>query len=185
MFVEWQRRTGGPGTGFTLLGEDDHGGGGRKGVCVWGEGVAMGGKGGPKGEEDTLAFFVGLFSSLFKKKIIIICCLVIFISFLLLGIDVVVLGGKQSRQERRQGAGLPGELARATPRRQRGKRAFEGTRTEPQKSFPLMQNPLSQPAQGAPQAPPPWPTMSTPGLPNPGPMAPCSQSGHPANQASI
>lgn len=68
----------------------------------------MGGKGGPKGEEDALAFFVGLFSSLFKKKIIIICCLVIFIGFLLLGIDVVILGGKQSRQERGRGAGLPG-----------------------------------------------------------------------------
>lgn len=61
MFVEWQRRAGGAGTGFTLLGEDDHGGGGRKGLCV-GKGAATGvPRGGPKGEEDALAFFVGLF----------------------------------------------------------------------------------------------------------------------------
>lgn len=59
----------------------------------WG-GRREGGRGGPKGEEDALAFFVGLFSSLFKKKIIIICCLVIFVGFLLLGIDVVILRGK-------------------------------------------------------------------------------------------
>lgn len=52
----------------------------------------MGG-GGPRGEEDALAFFVGLFFFFppYLKKIIIICCLVVFISFLLLGIDVVVL----------------------------------------------------------------------------------------------
>lgn len=39
-------------------------------VCLCGDGIATGGKGqgGPKGEEDALAFFVGLFPSLFKKK---------------------------------------------------------------------------------------------------------------------
>lgn len=36
-------------------------------VCV-GRGLQREGRGGPKGEEDALAFFVGLFSSLFKKK---------------------------------------------------------------------------------------------------------------------
>lgn len=152
MFVEWQRRAGGPGTGFTLLGEDDHGGGGRKeGWCVCvGERVAMGGKGGPKGEEDALAFFVGLFSSLFKKKIIIICCLVIFVGFLLLGIDVVILRGKQSRQERGRGAGLLGGLARATPRRAAMQETVSGPLSHPRDKgrsttqvFPrLVQNPL-------------------------------------------
>lgn len=58
----------GAGTGFTLLGEDDHGGRGEeRAVCGKG-GCNRSPKGGPKGEEDALAFFVGLFSSLFKKK---------------------------------------------------------------------------------------------------------------------
>lgn len=37
-------------------------------VATGGLGRKEGGRGGPKGEEDALAFFVGLFSSLFKKK---------------------------------------------------------------------------------------------------------------------
>lgn len=86
----------GAGTGFTLLGEDDHGGGGRKGVCV-GKGLQRESQGGdPRVKRTRWPFLLVSFPPYLKKKIIIICCLVIFIGFLLLGIDVVILGGKQS-----------------------------------------------------------------------------------------
>lgn len=67
MFVEWQRRAGGRGRGsLYLVRMTTAEGGGR---AVWGKGGGNGGpQGRPKGEEDALAFFVGLFSSLFKKK---------------------------------------------------------------------------------------------------------------------
>lgn len=90
--------------GFTLLGEDDHGEGGGRAVC--GEGCdGRKGRGGPRGEEDALAFFVGFVFPPYLKKIIIICCLVVFIGFLLLGIDVIVLKGKQNVRERGQQRG--------------------------------------------------------------------------------
>lgn len=54
-------------------------------------------KGGdPRVKRTRWPFLLVSFPPYLKKKIIIICCLVIFIGFLLLGIDVVILGGKQS-----------------------------------------------------------------------------------------
>lgn len=96
--VEWQRRAGGPGWGSLYLVRMTTAEGGGRAVCGEGCDGREGWEGGPRGEEDALAFFVGLFFFFlpYLKKIIIICCLVIFISFLLLGIDVVVLKGKQS-----------------------------------------------------------------------------------------
>lgn len=130
-------------------------------------------KGGPKGEEDALAFFVGLFSSLFKKKKKKICCLVIFISFLLLGIDVVILGGKQSRQERGWGVGLLGAGKSHT---KAGSEAGEfqvpllpqgqGQSTTGVAPPPPSQNPLFS---GSPWVAPAGPATSVPGLPSPGP----------------
>lgn len=55
-------------------------------------------------------FFSSLFNKKKKKKEQRkenrnkICCLVVFVGFLLLGIDVVILGGKESRQKRGEGA---------------------------------------------------------------------------------
>lgn len=69
MFVEWQRRAGGPGTGFTLLGEDDHGGGGRKGgrVCV-GRGLKREGRRVPRVKRTRWPFLLVCFPPYFKKK---------------------------------------------------------------------------------------------------------------------
>lgn len=146
MFVEWQRRAGGAGTGFTLLGEDDHGGGGRKGLCE-GKGAATGV---PRVKRTRWPFLLVCFPPYLKKKKNF-CCLIIFIGFLLLGIDVIILGGKQSHQERGWGVGLLG-AGRSHPKA--GEFASR-TRFEHHRCSPPSGKILS--SQGAPECPHPGP----------------------------
>lgn len=146
-------------------------------------------KGGPKGEEDALAFFVGLFSSLFKKKKKKICCLVIFISFLLLGIDVVILGGKQSRQERGWGVGLlgagkshakagskAGEFQVPLLPRGQGRITIGVAPPTRQPKSSLLREPLGGPS---------WACHERARAPQPRARASLGRSRHPPNQASV
>lgn len=104
MLIEWQRRAGGPGWGSLYLVRMTTARG-EEGLCVGRAATGEREGGGPRGEEDALAFFVGFVFPPYLKKIIIICCLVVFIGFLLLGIDVVVLKGKHNVRERGQQRG--------------------------------------------------------------------------------